>query len=116
MSGFILRETSSEESLACGRDEGKQQSHSSEPSSHSIFNTSCCRVHTYSGGHLTDPQNNCVDPLDGDQIKKDIRESAFSRQFPSLDTIFHTLVNYDCFVFVVAIKFYIDVTFRLANS
>lgn len=72
--------------------------------------------YTNSGGHLTDPHDNCVDPLYGNQVKKDMRESAFLQQFPSLHTIFHSLVNYDSSQFVCAINLYVNITFRLANS
>ena len=72
--------------------------------------------YTQSGGHLTDPQNNSMDPLEGDRVKQEIRESSFAQQFPSIDCIFHALVNYDGSLFTAAVKFYIDINFRLANS
>ena len=33
-------------------------------------------VYTQSGGRLTDPQNNCTDPLEGHPVKHEIRESS----------------------------------------
>jgi len=69
-----------------------------------------------SGGRITDPDSNCCDPLHNDVSKQTIREQAFSQQFPSMETIFHSVVNNNDEVFRQAIKFYIDITFRLLNS
>lgn len=66
------------------------------------------------GGRLTDPDHIIKDPLFNDAAKIEIRLHTFVKRYPSFDTIFHNLVNGNNVMFKDALKFFIDVTFRLA--
>lgn len=63
------------------------------------------------GGSITDPEHNIDDPL---SMKKDIRFRSFTERFPSFEAIFYDVVNENASVFVDALIFYIDLTFRLS--
>ena len=68
------------------------------------------------GGSITDPELDIEDPLNGDPGKSDIRFQCFTRRFPSFDNIFHSIVNENPTAYVDALKFFIDLTYRLSHS
>ena len=68
------------------------------------------------GGSITDPEQHIQDPLFDDPSKMDIRLVSFNKRFPSIDAIFHGVVNGNATMFIDALKFFIDVTFRLSHS
>ena len=74
-------------------------------------------VHMYQqmgGGHLQDPHQVRRDPLC--PAKQELCKVAFCGSYPSFETIFSSLVNGDTTMFRNALKFFIDVTFRLSFS
>ena len=68
------------------------------------------------GGTLTDPAPYGNDPLPADSDKQRICADAFDKRYPSMNTIFHHLVNGNSSLFKEALLFYIDVTRRLSAS
>ena len=66
------------------------------------------------GGHLRDPHQVGMDPLS--PAKQKIRKQAFSERYTSFQAIFSALVNGDSTMFRNALRFYIDVTYRLSSS
>ena len=70
------------------------------------------QLYESNGGRLTDPTPFGTDPLQGD--RREMREQAFNRRYPSIDSIFHRLVNRDNLLLKQALLFLIDVTRRLS--
>lgn len=68
------------------------------------------------GGRLTDPYHVGHDPLSGNSSRSQLRHQAFSDQYPSFGDIFSKLVNGDDTIFKLALKFYIDITHRIAST
>lgn len=68
------------------------------------------------GGRITDPDQDINDPLFNDMVKMDIRFQSFIKRFPSFEAIFHNLVNENVSLFVDALTYFIDLTFRLCHS
>lgn len=56
------------------------------------------------------------DPLQGDINKCATRQQAFTEFCPSFQPVFHALVNSDPSQFSGALKFYIDITYRLSKT
>ena len=75
-------------------------------------------VHQYgqNGGRLTDPYQVGADPLNGNTRMSQLRSQVFSEKFPSFNDIFSRLVNGDRSSFQLALKFYIDITRRIAAT
>ncbi len=73
-------------------------------------------MYNRAGGRLSDGAPFGEDPLQGDSNKCTIRQQAFMDTFPSLEPIFHALVNSDPSLFTRALKFYIDITYRLSRT
>ena len=75
-------------------------------------------VHQYrlNGGRITEPENATQTPLFNDPTKSDIRFQSFTKKFPSMDGIFHNVVNGNVSIFVDALNLFIDLTFRLSVS
>jgi len=73
-------------------------------------------VHLYqqNGGHLTEESNVGQDPLANDPQKCAIREAAFVSRYPSFDPMFHQIVNGNDHLFQEGLKYFIDMTYRLA--
>ena len=67
-------------------------------------------------GQLTEPYDVGSDPLIGDTNKIQLRKEAFVQQYPSFKTIFSKLVNGDSSSFKLGLKFFINITRRLALS
>lgn len=74
------------------------------------------QLYEQNGGRLTEPVQFGRDPLECDAMKKTIREQAFQEKYPSLDLMFHQLVNGDTTLFQQALKFYISTTHRLSHT
>ena len=74
------------------------------------------QLYQQQGGYLRDPYQAGTDPLDGDAYRLGVRHEAFVEKYPSFQDIFSRLVNNDSTVFQKALKFYIDITFRIASS
>ena len=74
------------------------------------------QLYEQNGGRLTEPVQFGRDPLECDAIKKTIREQAFQEKYPSLDLMFHQLVNGDTTLFQQALKFYISTTHHLSHT
>ena len=70
------------------------------------------RLYERSGGRLSDPTPFGSDPLHGE--RREMRDQAFSRRYPSIDSIFHRLVNGDNLPYKQALLFLIDLTRRLS--
>ena len=70
------------------------------------------QLYESSGGRLSDPTPFGTDPIDGD--RREMRDQAFRRKYPSIDSIFHRLVNGESLIFKQALLFLIDVTRRLS--
>lgn len=68
------------------------------------------------GGRITDPEDEINDPLFSNSIKIDIRFKSFVRRLTSFDVIFHSVLNGNTSVYVDALTFFIDLTFRLCHS
>jgi ribulose-5-phosphate 4-epimerase/fuculose-1-phosphate aldolase len=68
------------------------------------------------GGRISDEHGFGEDPLQGDDAKASIRAQAFDDRYPSYDAIFHEVVNMNPALFKNALRFYIDVTYRLSRS
>ena len=68
------------------------------------------------GGRITDPEYDIQDPLFNDPLKSDIRFRSFTKRFPSMDSLFHAVVNSNASAFIEALIFFIDLTFRLSHS
>ena len=73
-------------------------------------------MYNQEGGNISDGAQFGYDPLDGDANKTSIRNQAFNGRYPSFEHIFHQLVNSNSTPFKEALKFYLDVTFRLSKS
>ena len=73
-------------------------------------------MYNQEGGNISDRAQFGYDPLDGDANKTSIRNQAFNGRYPSFEHIFHQLVNSNSTPFKEALKFYLDVTFRLSKS
>ena len=74
------------------------------------------QMYTNAGGSLTDPESFGNDPISTLPSKVDIRKAAFVEKFPSLEDMFHELVNGDSSKFKKGLLYYIDITKRLAAS
>lgn len=75
-------------------------------------------VHMYrlNSGRITDPDD-FSDPLFNDPVKIELRFQSFAKRFPSFNAIFHSIVNETTpRVFVDALLFFINLTFRLYHS
>lgn len=57
------------------------------------------------GGRITDPEQDIKDPLFNSSDKMDIRFQLFTKQYPSFEAIFHSVVNENVTVFVDALTF-----------
>ena len=68
------------------------------------------------GGHLTEDSSFGIDPLANDMEKFQIRETVFGTKYPSFDPVFHNLVNGNDALFQNALKFFVDITYRLSAS
>lgn len=73
-------------------------------------------MYNQEGGNISDGAQFGYDPLDGDANKISIRNQAFNGRYSSFEHIFHQLVNSNSTPFKEALKFYLDVTFRLSKS
>ena len=73
-------------------------------------------VHLYqqNEGHLTEESNFGQDPLVNDPQKHAIRDVAFASRFPSFDPVFHQLVNGSDDLFQEGLKYFTNITYRLA--
>ena len=69
-----------------------------------------------SGGQITDIRPVGVDPIADNSHKCSIRMSSFTEYYPSFDLIFHQGVNGNDSLFQDALKFFIDITYRLSSS
>ena len=78
--------------------------------------TAAVQLYHQNGGRLTDPEPFGKDPLSSDTAKAALRESAFNEKYPSFSPIFSQLVNGDSKLFEAALKFYVDITYRLSCS
>lgn len=67
------------------------------------------------GGSITDPDENITDPLCNDTTKIDRRFQSFTKKYPSFDPIFHNVVNGNKTIFIDALKFFINITYRLSQ-
>ena len=63
------------------------------------------QLYESSGGRLSDPTPFGTDPIDGD--RREMRDQAFRRKYPSIDSIFHRLVNGESLIFKQALLFLI---------
>ena len=77
--------------------------------------TEAISMYHRAGGRISDGAPFGEDPLQGDSNKCTIRQQAFTDTFPSFEPIFHRLVNSDPSYFRRALKFYIDITYRLSR-
>ena len=68
------------------------------------------------GGKITDPPQDIDDPLFNNSVKMDIRFHSFTKKFPSFEVIFNSIVNENPSIFVDALMYYINLTYRLCNS
>ena len=73
-------------------------------------------MYNRAGGRLSDETPFGEDPLQGNSDKCAIRQQAFTNNFPSFEPIFHGLVNSDPSLFTRALKFYVDITYRLSRT
>ena len=73
-------------------------------------------LYSQNGGRIYDEREFGRDPLDGDPVKSQMREEAFTERYPDMDTIFHYLVNYNSSPFQQALKSFIDITYRLSST
>ena len=73
-------------------------------------------VHLYqqNGGHLTEESNDGQDSLANDPQKYAIRDAAFASRYPSFDPMFHQIVNGNDHLFQEGLRYFIDMTYRLA--
>lgn len=62
-----------------------------------------------------DPEQNIRDPLSDDTAMMDIRLQSFQKHYPSFEHIFHRVINGDKTIFINALKFFINITFRLSQ-
>ena len=83
-----------------------------------LLPTSAHAVQQYrvSGGTISDNSPFGHDPLAMDPRKMQIRDEAFKGRYPSFEVLFHNIANSNPTPFRDALKFYIDVTFRLSRS
>ena len=70
-------------------------------------------LYSQNGGRISDEREFGRDPLDGDPVKSQMREEAFTERYPDMDTIFHQLVNYNSSPFQQALK---SITYRLSST
>lgn len=87
-------------------------------SSHLIPSPSLAvRMFEQSGGSLTDASVFGSDPLAGNYEKQTLRKEAFQYRYPSFEQIFQDTINIlPTGLFKEALKFYIDVTYRLSHT
>ena len=78
--------------------------------------TAAVAMYNQEGGNLSDGARFGHDPLSGHSNKMSIRHQAFTERYPSFEDIFHQLVNSNSTLFKEALKFYLDVTYRLSKS
>ena len=67
-------------------------------------------------GRISDDSGFGQDPIHANLSKTSIRAQVFGERFPSLEVIFHELVNENPVPFKNGLIFYIDVTRRLSRS
>lgn len=67
-------------------------------------------------GNISDGAQFGYDPLTGHTNKISIRHQAFTERYSSFEDIFHQLVNSNSTLFKEALKFYLDITYRLSKS
>ena len=70
-------------------------------------------LYTSNGGSLSDPKIFGEDPLASNSSKKQIRLAAFTAKY-SFDDIFHEVSNGNGTTFKSALKYFIDITYRLS--
>ena len=78
--------------------------------------TAAIAMYNQEGGNISDGAQFGSDPLTGDANKMSIRHQAFTERYSSFEDIFHQLVNSNNNLFKEALKFYLDVTYRLSKS
>ena len=73
-------------------------------------------VHLYqhNGGHLTEESNFGQDLLANDPQKCAIRDAAFASTYPSFEPMFYQTVNGNDRLFQEGLKYFLDITYRLA--
>ena len=74
------------------------------------------QLYEQTGGRIREISNFGRDPIANDASKCDVRNQAFTEKCPSFGDIFSNLVNGNPLPFKSALKFYIDVTRRLASN
>ena len=67
------------------------------------------------GGFITETSNFGEDPIAFSPTKCAFRQTAFKKQFPSFETIYHELVNMNDKTFQDGLICFIDLTFRLTH-
>ena len=77
--------------------------------------TTAISMYNQDGGNISDGAQFGYDPLNGYANKIAIRQQAFSDRYPSFEEIFHQLINSNNNLFKEALKFYLDVTYRLSK-
>ena len=78
--------------------------------------TAAVMMYNQEGGNLSDGAQCGRDPLCGDANKMSIRHQAFTERYPSFEDLFYQLVNSNDIPFKDALRFYLDVTYRLSKS
>ena len=73
------------------------------------------RQYRLNGGSITDPEQSIRDPLCTDTVKMNIHFQSFKKRYPSFDHIFHSVVNGNKTFFIDALKYFINITFRLSQ-
>lgn len=76
--------------------------------------TRAVQLYKQAGGRIRETSQFGRDPIANDAAKCDLRKKAFTEKYPSFEVIFSNLINGNSLHFKNALKFYIDVTRRLA--
>lgn len=76
--------------------------------------SSAVTLYIQEGGTISDGSQFGNDALEGYPRKIQIREQAFTEKYPSFEEIFHQLVNSNSTLFKEALRFYIDISYRLS--
>ena len=76
--------------------------------------TTSTAMYCQEGGNNLDGEQFGCNPLDGYANKINIRQQAF--RYPSFEDIFHNLINFNSTLLQDALKFYVDITYRLSKS
>lgn len=82
---------------------------------HLISSDDAMYMYRMNGGRITDPDD-ISDPLYGSSEKRELRLQSFLKKYPSFNIIFHSVANENGSIFVDALLFLINVTFRLFHS